>query len=130
MKKAIENRADLSFLVRTFYERLRQDKSLGPIFNRQVTDWELHFEHITDFWESNLFFSKRYHKNPVEIHEAVDAAESHELEQKHFGIWLNYWFSTVDEYFEGEKANIAKNRARNMASFMFLKIYAARPKKG
>jgi len=44
----------------------------------------------------------------------------------HFGLWLNLWFETLDELYEGEVVAIAKNRARKMSTMLTLKIFAGR----
>ena len=54
MKKQINSREEVSFLVRTFYAKVRQHEELGPIFNTIVHDWEEHLERLTDFWEMVL----------------------------------------------------------------------------
>jgi hemoglobin len=46
----------------------------------------------------------------------------------HFGVWLNYWFETFDFLFEGERVQVAKNRARKMGSHLYLKLFEARHK--
>ena len=131
MKRDIENRQDLDRLVRTFYLKVREEELLGPIFNTIIpneTAWEKHFGTLTDFWETNLFFRKRYKGNPLKAHREVDHQVNNSITQEHFGRWLNLWYATLDELFEGEKADQAKYRARNMSTFMFIKIFEARPK--
>ena len=39
-------------LVRTFYQRIRADAVLGPIFNARVTNWDDHIEKLCAFWSS------------------------------------------------------------------------------
>lgn len=126
-KKEIENREDVSFLVRTFYGRVRQDEHLGPIFNTVVKDWEEHLEKLTDFWESILFFVRCYSGNPRTAHISVDRQWNYNVESRHFGVWLNLWYGTLDDYFEGEIAERAKNNARKMSTNLFLNLYMARP---
>jgi hemoglobin len=59
VKKQIENRADVSFLVHQFYDKIRADLEIGSYFNTMITDWEAHLEKLTDFWETNLFAVKK-----------------------------------------------------------------------
>lgn len=125
-KTDIQNRADLSHLISTFYGKVRQHPDLGPFFNETISDWEAHTVTLTDFWETNLFFVQRYKGNPVKAHLDVDSKFDQSIEQAHFGNWLELWFSTVDELFEGEKAHLAKERARNMSHMMFIRIWQAR----
>ncbi|WP_432411215.1 group III truncated hemoglobin [Rasiella sp. SM2506] len=128
MSKEIENREDIFQLVSTFYEKIRKDPLLGPIFNTAIQDWDAHLEHLTNFWESNLFFKKTYTGNPLEKHVEVDQKNNNEINEMHFGVWLNLWFETVNDLFIGERAQLAKNRARNMGTFIHLKIFEARSK--
>jgi hemoglobin len=122
----IGNRDDIELLVRTFYKRVRKDDLLGPIFEPMIKDWEAHFAHLTNFWESNLFFKKTYGGDPLQKHIDVDIYHHDSINELHFGVWINLWYKTVDELFEGEVAQIAKNRARNMGTFIHLKIFEAR----
>lgn len=127
MKKDIQNRDDVHALVSAFYTKVRQNPDIGQYFNETIKDWPHHLEKLTDFWETNLFMVAKFRGNPMRAHKHVDRKFDYEIEQKHFGIWLNMWFATIDESFEGERANIAKNRARNMAGNIFMNMYQSRP---
>ena len=59
-KSDIKNRQDIKLLVVRFYEKIRKDPILGPIFNGIINDWEAHFELLTDFWESQLLTKRGY----------------------------------------------------------------------
>ncbi len=126
MKNDIQNRKDLVFLVHNFYKKIRANKELGPIFNAIISDWEHHLEHITDFWESQLFRKNIYKGNPLETHISVDKKMNNSITNDLFGLWLQLWIQTLDEYFQGDKANLAKNRARNISSYLFMEIFKSR----
>ena len=126
MTKEIENREDVFALVDTFYKKIRKDSLLGPIFHAHITDWPEHLEHLTDFWETNLFFIRKFKGNPMLKHQLVDAQSGNTINEQHFGIWLNLWFQTIDELFIGERADIAKNRARSMATFFHVGLFKSR----
>ena len=126
--KQIDDRQDISVLVRTFYAKIREDVVLGPIFIANITDWESHLDLLTDFWETQLFLKRKYHGNPVTAHQEVDDKMNHTITSEHFGLWLNLWFETIDELFTGEVAWIAKNRAQKMSTMLFMKMYEHRPK--
>jgi len=127
--KEIKTRDDIKLLVFTFYEKVKKDVLLGPVFNNNIKDWDQHIEHLTDFWETNLFFEKKYKGNPLKKHAEVDKAQNHTITEMHFGVWINLWFQTIDELFIGDTAQLAKNRARNMGTFLYLKIFEARKNK-
>jgi len=132
-QKEITNRDDVKLLVDQFYMKVRADSVLGPIFNTIIKDWETHLDHLTTFWETSLFIGKKlehkYVGNPLIAHEKVDATLDHTITEMHFGIWLNLWYATLDQFFEGEIADNAKRRARKMGTFMYLKIFEARQNK-
>lgn len=126
MKKDIENRADISVLIHQFYDRIRADKEIGPYFNELILDWDSHLEKLTDFWETNLFAIRKYKGNPIEVHNKVDEHFHGQINPNEFGIWLNYWFQTLDELFEGENVTVLKDRARRMGSFFYLNMFKNR----
>ncbi|MEL7146156.1 MAG: group III truncated hemoglobin [Bacteroidota bacterium] len=126
MRQDIQSRGEIEILVRTFYGKVRKHPEIGPIFNQVVDDWESHFQTITNFWQTNLWSTKTYSNNPVQKHIAVDQEVQNQIEQAHFGFWLQLWFETVDELYEGQNAHTVKQRARNMAGMFFMRIYQAR----
>jgi len=126
MRKQIENRADISFLVHQFYDKIRADQEIGFYFNTMIKDWDAHLEKLTDFWETNLFAVKKYKGNPNEVHNKVDSHFEGKITSNEFGIWLNYWFQTLDEHFEGENAETLKRRARKMGTFLFVSMFENR----
>ncbi len=126
MKQDIRNREDVHKLVVSFYRKVRENKEIGYFFNNSISDWEAHLEKLTDFWESNLFFKSLYSGNPKQAHIRVDAENNKEVDARHFGIWLNLWFETLNELFEGPLAERAKQNARKMSSHLYLKIFQSR----
>jgi hemoglobin len=130
MKQDIQNREDILLLVTEFYKKVRKDDILGPFFNNVIKDWDAHLQHLTTFWDTSLFMTKKlehkYKGNPLEVHIKVDKENNHSITELHFGIWLNLWFQTVDELFEGEVTENAKRRARKMGTFLYLSIFQAR----
>ena len=46
----------------------------------------------------------------------------------HFDEWARLWVETVDELFEGSKANLAKESGVNMAKNIYLKMFVNRHK--
>lgn len=126
MKQDIQNRKDVFLLVSSFYQKVRKDTVLGPFFNEAIKDWDAHLDNLTSFWESSLFLKTKYLGNPLEAHVKVDKDNNHSINPNHFGLWLNLWFETVDELFEGDYANNAKQRARKMSTFLYMKIFEAR----
>src|SRR5512138_834647 len=55
-------------LVRRFYDAVRDDALLGPIFAARITDWEPHLQRMFAFWSSVALMSGRYHGQPMAKH--------------------------------------------------------------
>lgn len=125
-KRDIENRADVKLLIHTFYDKIRIHEVLGPIFNGIIKDWDAHLILLTDFWETQLFLKRKYHGNPVTAHQEVETKTNGTVTSEHFGLWLNTWFETIDELFEGDVSYIAKNRAQKMSTMLFMKMFEHR----
>ncbi|MCH4824457.1 group III truncated hemoglobin [Gramella lutea] len=129
MKEDLKDRADLKRLVINFYTKVRKDKEIGYFFNNSIKNWEQHFEKLTDFWESNLFFTGSFKGNPALAHIKVDSDHDNSISEYHFGIWLNLWFQSIDELYSGELAERLKQNARKMSTHLFLRIYQSRQAK-
>jgi hemoglobin len=121
MKKDISSREDLLQLVNEFYEKLLADDSINYLFT-DVAKINLshHLPVLVDFWDSILFQSDTYHKNAMQPH--ISLHQKSPLQPQHFEIWLRYFNETVDEWFEGEKAFLAKERALSIATVMKIKL--------
>lgn len=124
-KKEIKTREDVSFLVSKFYDKVKKDLTLAPFFDR-ISDWDEHLDRLTTFWESSLFLKTKYYGNPLEAHAKADRQHDNKITELHFGVWLNLWYETIDEFFIGDTADNAKRRARKMGTFLYLKIFEAR----
>lgn len=106
----LADRADIERLVTVFYRRAFADPLIGPIFTEVARmDLDAHMPIMCDFWESVLFVPGRYRGNALAPH--VTLHRMTPLGSEHFGRWLALWTRTVDELFEGEKAELAKVQA-------------------
>ncbi|PCI04402.1 MAG: globin [Hyphomicrobiales bacterium] len=83
----------ISRLVDTFYERVRDDETLGPIFLDNVTNWDVHMPKMKDFWSSVALHSSRYSGQPVPAH--VKLAQK--VEPRHFELWLALFEKTLED---------------------------------
>ena len=46
--------------VSEFYDRIRADGRLGPIFTGSISDWDAHLRAMRDFWSAVLLGTERY----------------------------------------------------------------------
>ena len=108
---------DIRLLVDTFYGRVRKDKLIGPIFIGAIQDrWPEHLDKMYRFWQTVLMEEHTYFGSPFPPHARMP------LEKSHFDTWLGLWHTTVDELFNGTRADEAKWRASRMAEMFLSKI--------
>ena len=121
MKQDIKNRDDIETLVIAFYKKLLADPVMSPIFIETAKiNLEEHLPILVDFWDSILFYSAKYKGNAMLPH--LRLHEQHPLEKEHFRKWLAFFNLSIDELFEGEKAQLMKSRAKSIGSLMEIKI--------
>jgi hemoglobin len=121
IKTDIRNREDIMLLVNSFYDKVKADAAIGYIFNDIVkVNWEQHLPVMYDFWESVIFFTGTYNGNPMITHRKLHQVVN--LTSDHFSQWLKLFTATLDEHFEGEKTELARQRALSIATVMQLKI--------
>lgn len=126
MKSDISNRNDIQKLVLAFYDKVKQDEVIGYIFNDVAkVNWEKHLPVMYDFWENVLFGSGNYSGNPMATHTRLH--EKTALSAEHFNRWKSIWTGTVDELFEGDTAELAKQRAVSIATVMHIKVTQGKP---
>ena len=111
----IETRADCERLVRAFYSKALEDPIIGYIFTDVAKlDLEAHVPKIASFWETILLGARSYGGGAFRPHAAVHAKSP--LREGHFDRWLALWRETVDELFEGPRAELAKTHAERVAA--------------
>lgn len=107
----IQTEEDIATLVHAFYAKVENDERLGYIFNDHAeVDWDEHLPKMVDFWSKLLFQTKRYQGRPFRQHMPLP------IKQEDFGRWVGLFKETVNEHFEGEKADHAIEMAGKIAS--------------
>ena len=111
----ITDRRDVACLVNVFYDRVRDDGLLGPIFDDVAhVDWATHLPRMYDFWESVLFGTATFKGTPLVVHRAL--AQHTPLTNEAFDRWVALFQATVDDLFSGSVANQAKDSAVRIAA--------------
>lgn len=120
-KKDISSRKDIELLVAVFYDKVKADETLGPVFTEVARiNWEKHLPLMCDFWENAILFTGTYQGNPMDLHTHLHKAMP--LLQVHFQKWNQLFINTVDDLFKGEKALLAKQRALKISEVLQSKI--------
>ena len=125
MKPDIQNREDIELLVNTFYQKVRTNDVIGFIFDEVAQiNWDAHLPQMYAFWASMLLGEKSFVGNPMRKHYALSRLT--DMTDVEFTEWLKLFTITVDELFEGRKAEEAKDRAGNIARLMLYNIEKSR----
>ena len=117
MKKDISDIEDIKLMVNAFYDQIRENEVLGPIFNGIIQDrWSQHLEKMYTFWQTILLEEHTYFGSPFPPHAKLP------VDVSHFEQWLQLFNQNMDNLFEGTKADEAKWRAAKMAQMFQIKI--------
>ena len=81
---------EVAALVHGFYDRVRSDAVLGPIFDRHVHDWTPHLAKMVDFWSGALRGTARFRGTPMPKHVALPG-----LNAELFERWLTLFRATT-----------------------------------
>lgn len=120
-KRDIETRDDLERILTAFYERIFKDEVIGYFFTEVVPlDLNVHLPLITDFWESVIFNARGYRRNVMQLHQ--DISDRSRIKKEHLDHWVKVFTETINEFFEGQKAELMKQRARSIATMMDIKL--------
>ncbi len=114
MKNDITSKEDIEKWQLQFYKKLLNNPETAPKFEH--LNLNEHMPRVNQFWEFVLLDVPGYKTNVFDQHIHLN------LEKKHFDWWLKYFMETTDELFEGEKANMAKERVKIIATTFLHKL--------
>lgn len=117
----IQNQVDLHLLVGEFYKKLLSDDSISYVFTDVVkVKIEEHLPILVIFWSQVILETGGYYNNLTKIHLDINAKEY--LSPKLFEIWLTHFNTSVDENFNGVKAQEIKKQASLIGGILQTKI--------
>lgn len=121
MKQDISNKDDIEMIVKSFYEKVKSDETIGIFFSEVVPiNWETHLPKMCAFWENVLFFTGEYEGNPIVTHRQIN--QQYATEPIHFQKWMQLFDKTIDALFAGTNAEKMKAHAKSIASVMMQKL--------
>jgi hemoglobin len=108
----ILDEAMIHAVVHGFYDQIRADPLLGPIFNARIApeEWPRHLAKMCDFWSATLLRTSRYEGRPLAPHLAIPG-----LEEAHFRRWLTLFRNTVRKLCPPEVSALFMDRALRIA---------------
>jgi len=107
-------------LVRRFYDAVRRDPMLAPIFDARIRDWEPHLQRMFAFWSSVALMTGRYHGQPMQKHLSLPA------DGRHFDRWLELFEATARRECPPAAADHFIERARRIAESLEFGMASAR----
>ena len=121
MSRAIQaetgiDEAMIERVVRGFYDRVRQDELLGPVFEARIDDWEPHLQRMFAFWSSVALMTGRYHGAPMPAHAMLPVGWAH------FERWLALFRETAAEVCPPEGAAHVIERAERIARSLHMAV--------
>lgn len=110
----------LRHVVVRFYDQVRADALLGPIFAERISDWGPHLDRMTAFWSSVALKTGRYHGRPVPAHLPLP------IDAQHFERWLVMFRQTATDLCSPEGAACLIDAAERIARSLNMAIDIAR----
>ncbi|MDE2560998.1 MAG: group III truncated hemoglobin [Sphingomonadales bacterium] len=114
-----EAEAAIAALVPAFYERVRADALIGPVFAHAVEDWDRHHARLVDFWSSVMMGTGRFKGSPMQAH----LRNKDRITPDMFDRWLALWNEVTGEMLPSAAANEMQARARAMAESFKLALF-------
>lgn len=120
-KKDISKPKDIQRVINAFFKLVRKDALLATYFaDKSKEDWDAFLPVMYSFWENVLFYSGGYFGNPMQRHKELNDLRS--FSEEHYHQWLFLFSKAVDDRYAGEKAELMKERALNIATIMQVKL--------
>ena len=121
----ISTQADVMLLINTFYDKVKKDDTIGPIFKEIIgDDWSHHLPTMYKFWDMVLLSKPGYEGYPTKKHTEIDRRIP--LQKEHFDRWIALWDETIDHLFTGNVAMQAKEKAKLMSNLISVKVEDSR----
>jgi hemoglobin len=106
----------ISDLVEGFYDRVRADPLLGPVFAERVEDWGPHLARMKQFWSSVALATGAYNGRPMPKHMSLP------VDAEYFDRWLALFEETARALCTPLAARHFVTRARNIAESLELGV--------
>lgn len=108
------NKTHIENLVTHFYQRVKKDELLGPIFNDVAQiDWEHHIPLLCQFWNSIMLKTNEYHGGAYMKH--VLLGQKVDIEESHFERWLSLFKEEALKHLPPEAAKEIIQKAAMIA---------------
>jgi hemoglobin len=113
------NKESIATLVHTFYDDVRADPVLAPVFNAAIGDhWGPHLERMVAFWTTTMLKTQPFQGNVFAKHMVLNG-----ITADHFQRWLTMFEATAARLFAPEVADEFTLVARRIAASLQLGFF-------
>ena len=103
--------AMIARVVHGFYDRVRADPVLAPVFTTRIADadWPAHLGRMVRFWSAVILMDGGYHGRPMQKHAPLP------VDSAHFDRWLALFRATSVALVPAPAAAVFVERAERIA---------------
>jgi len=110
---------DIRRFVHAFYDEVRADVELAPIFGQAIPDaqWPAHLDRMVEFWSTVMLGTRDFQGNVYGKHMALSG-----VQPRHFDRWLELFRAVTGRLFAPSLAGefeLVANRIANSLHFGF-----------
>ena len=120
---------EIDAVVITFYERVRNNEILGPVFFESLPPmgnvWQEHEEKIAAFWRNAILFERGFDGNPQRTHQMREG-----VMPEHFAVWLDLFDEVLYEKLTKEQADAWSALAHRIGQGLRMGVVHARQEDG
>lgn len=116
------NKESIDKLMNIFYDKIKSDNNLGPIFKSKIGEskeaWDKHKDKISNFWQGQILGEGNYRGQPMKTH-----IELPPFPQEFFNIWLDLFSQSLNLVFDDNCKDVFLKRAQMIANSFQNMIY-------
>src|SRR5471030_2216927 len=118
------NTAAIATLVHEFYDDVRADPELAPVFDAAIgSNWTPHLDRMVDFWSTVMLGSKSFQGNVYGKHMLLTG-----ISPQHFVRWLALFEANSSRLFAPEVAQEFQVTARRIAESLKYGFFGSTPR--
>jgi len=114
--------AEIAALIPRFYDEVRADPLIGPVFAGAINEWPPHLEKLMAFWSSVMLTSGRYKGNPMAAHMKHLATITPPMFDRWLALWAQVTAETLPAGMAAELEAKAERIAQSLKQALFLRL--------
>lgn len=117
------NAETIALLVHGFYDDVRNDPLLGPVFESALQGrWDAHLQRLIDFWGTVALGTRSFSGDVLGKHMALE-----DITPAHFAAWVGLWQKHTELHFAPDAARDLQRMAHRIARNIFRGYFGSDP---